>query len=101
MERTLGSDRFAPRGEQTATRAQAVALAYEAHSVAPRVIAKGEGLLAEAILQRAQESGIPVKIEPEVLALLMKLEVEDYIPPALYLAIAEILAWAYELDKKT
>jgi len=79
---------------------QAVALAYEAHAVAPRIIAKGEGVLAETILSRAKEHGIPLKVEPEVVSLLMQLEVDAYIPPALYGAIAEVLVWAYQVDER-
>ncbi|NCZ96124.1 hypothetical protein EBZ02_03010 [bacterium] len=81
-------------------RPRAVALAYEAHSVAPRVLAKGEGVMAEAILARAKEHGVPLKVEPEVVSLLMQLEVDAFIPPALYGAIAEILVWAYQVDEQ-
>ena len=81
-----------------AQRPQAVALAYETHAVAPRVLAKGEGLIAEAILARAKEVGVPLKVEPELVTMLMQLELDNYIPPALYQAIAEILVWAYEVD---
>lgn len=88
-------------GSSTAQRVhQAVALAYEAHSVAPRVVAKGEGLVAEAILSRARELGVPLKAEPEMVALLMQLELESFIPPALYLAVAEVLVWAYQSDER-
>jgi flagellar biosynthesis protein len=84
-----------PPGSQ---RPQAVALAYETHAVAPRVLAKGEGLIAEAILARAQLLGIPMKAEPELVALLMQLELDHYIPSTLYQTVAEILVWAYEID---
>lgn len=88
-------------GASTAQRVhQAVALAYEAHSVAPRVVAKGEGLIAEAILNRARELGVPLKTEPEMVSLLMQLELDSFIPPALYLAVAEILVWAYQTDER-
>jgi flagellar biosynthesis protein len=80
---------------------KAVALAYEANSTAPRVIAKGEGVVAEAILARAKEVGIPLKVEPEIVILLMQLELDTFIPPALYAAVAEILVWAYEIDGKS
>jgi flagellar biosynthesis protein len=79
---------------------QAVALTYEAHSVAPRVVAKGEGLIAEAILNHARELGVPLKSEPEMVSLLMQLELDNFIPPALYLAVAEILVWAYQTDAR-
>ncbi|NBO81533.1 MAG: flagellar biosynthesis protein FlhB [Betaproteobacteria bacterium] len=84
-----------PPGSQ---RPQAVALAYETHAVAPRVLAKGEGLIAEAMLARAKALGVPLKAEPEMVSLLMQLQVDSYVPPALYQAVAEILVWAYTLD---
>ncbi|NBP38451.1 MAG: flagellar biosynthesis protein [Betaproteobacteria bacterium] len=85
-------------GAGAAGKNQAVALVYESNSVAPRVIAKGEGLLAEAILQKATEAGIPLKAEPELVALLMQIEINEYIPPALYKAVAEVIAWVYQLS---
>ena len=84
-----------PPGSQ---RPQAVALAYETHAVAPRVLAKGEGLMAEAILARAKAAGVPLRAEPEFVSLLMQLDIDSFVPPALYQAVAEILVWAYELD---
>ncbi|NBU71786.1 MAG: hypothetical protein EBS53_10130 [Bacteroidetes bacterium] len=83
-----------------AARPRAVALAYETHSIAPRILAKGEGVLAEAIMSRAKDQGIPLRVEPEIVALLMQLEVDAYIPPALYGAIAEIIVWAYQIDER-
>ena len=85
-------------GAGAAGKNQAVALVYESNSVAPRVIAKGEGLLAEAILQKATDAGIPLKAEPELVALLMQIEINEYIPPALYKAVAEVIAWVYQLS---
>ena len=85
-------------GPRVSTRTTAVALAYEMHSVAPRVLAKGEGVIAEAILAKAKDVGIPLKVEPELVTMLMQLDVDSYVPPALYAAIAEILVWAYQID---
>jgi flagellar biosynthesis protein len=93
-------DRHFTKPPQAATqKPQAVALAYETHAVAPRVLAKGEGLVAEAILARAKDLGIPLKVEPELVALLTQLDIDAYVPPALYQAVAELLAWAYEVDE--
>ena len=61
-------------GPKAVTRPTAVALAYEMHSVAPRVIAKGEGVIAEAILAKAKDVGIPLKVEPELVTMLMQLD---------------------------
>ncbi|MCB5188011.1 EscU/YscU/HrcU family type III secretion system export apparatus switch protein [Methylobacillus caricis] len=77
---------------------QAVALAYEAGDFAPRIVAKGKGLVAEQIIARAREHNVFVHESRELLALLMQVDLDDHIPPALYQAIAEILAWLYRLE---
>jgi len=95
---SAGHTEAAILGSHATPKPQAVALSYEAHAVAPRILAKGEGVIAESILQRAKEFGIPLKAEPELIPLLMQLDLDSYIPPALYAAVAEILVWAYEID---
>ena len=75
-----------------AARQQAVALAYQEGSAAPKVVAKGRGLLADAIVARAREAGVYVHESPELVALLMQVDLDRYIPPQLYLAVAELLA---------
>ena len=77
---------------------QAVALAYETGDFAPRVIAKGKGLIAEKIIAKAKEHNVFVHESRELLALLMQVDLDDHIPPALYQVIAEILAWLYRLE---
>jgi flagellar biosynthesis protein len=79
---------------------KAVALAYEINSAAPRITGQGEGFVAEAILAKAKEMGIPTRSEPELVEFLMQLKLNDLVPPKLYAAVAEVLAWAYELDGK-
>ena len=80
---------------------KAVALAYEANGAAPRVTGQGEGFVAEAILAKAKEFGIPTRTEPELVEFLMQLKLNELVPPKLYAAVAEVLAWAYEIDGKT
>lgn len=82
-------------------RKSAVALTYEAGSSAPRVVAKGRGLIAQAIVERAAEAGVYVHESPELVALLMQVELDDAIPPQLYVAVAELLAWLYTLDQRS
>lgn len=77
----------------------AVALAYREGQVAPRVVAKGRGLIAQEIIKRAKESGIYVHESSELVALLMQVNLDDRIPPQLYLAVAELLAWLYKLEQ--
>ena len=79
---------------------KAVALKYEVNSAAPRVTGPGEGFVAEAILAKAEEMGIPTRTEPELVEFLMQLKLNDLVPPKLYAAVAEVLAWAYEIDNK-
>ncbi|MFM9835475.1 MAG: EscU/YscU/HrcU family type III secretion system export apparatus switch protein [Methylophilaceae bacterium] len=80
------------------TKQRAVALAYETGDFAPRVLAKGNGAIAEQIISRAREHGVFVHESKELVAMLMQVDLDDHIPPALYQAIAEILAWLYRLE---
>ncbi len=81
---------------------RAAALAYTADDVAakdaPRVVAKGQWRLAEEIIRRAHAAGVPVHESRELVALLMQVDLDERIPPALYVAVAEVLAWVYKLE---
>jgi len=79
-------------------RRQAVALKYEPDDVAPRVVAKGYGVIAERMIDHAREAGLFVHEQPELVGLLMQLELDEAIPPELYQAIAELLAWVYQIE---
>jgi flagellar biosynthesis protein len=81
-------------------RRSAVALMYDSSSKdqAPRVVAKGYGLIAEMIVQRAREEGLFVHESPEMVSLLMQVNLDSQIPPLLYQAVAELLAWLYHLE---
>lgn len=76
----------------------AIALAYQNGDAAPRVVAKGRGLVADQIIARAKEHGVFVHESRELVALLMQVELDDHIPPALYRAVAELLAWLYHIE---
>ena len=76
----------------------AVAMAYRAGQSAPQVVAKGRGLIAETIIERAKESGVYVHESPELVALLMQVDLDQHIPPELYVAVAELVAWLYHLE---
>ncbi|MFC3285452.1 EscU/YscU/HrcU family type III secretion system export apparatus switch protein [Litchfieldella rifensis] len=78
-------------------RRQAVALAYGEEDRAPRVLAKGYGELAERIVIEASRQGVYVHDAPELVALLMGLDIDERIPPQLYQVIAELLVWVYEI----
>lgn len=81
-------------------RRSAVALSYEHGDVAPRVVAKGYGDVAERIIEEARHHGVFVHDSPELLALLMNLDLDDAIPAELYLIIAELLVWLADLDRE-
>ena len=79
---------------------QAVAVGYTAGMPAPRVLAQGRGAIAQAIVDKAQELGIPARTEPALVEFLMALDLNAWIPPELYAAVAEVLAWAYEESQR-
>jgi flagellar biosynthesis protein len=77
----------------------AAAIAYREGDGAPRVVAKGRGMVADSIIERAQASGVYVHESRELLALLMQIDLDSHIPPQLYIVVAELLAWLYHLDE--
>ncbi|HLR30703.1 MAG TPA: EscU/YscU/HrcU family type III secretion system export apparatus switch protein [Paenalcaligenes sp.] len=80
-------------------RRSAVALSYKDKSDrAPRVVAKGYGEMAEAIIRHAKQSKLYVHNQPELVSLLMQLDLDEYIPATLYEVVAELLAWVYEVE---
>lgn len=79
---------------------EAVALAYEQGATAPRVVAKGRGLVAAEIIRRAGEAGVYVHESPDLVRLLMQVDLDRHIPPQLYVAVAELLAWIYRLERE-
>lgn len=81
------------------TRKEAVALTYNTTDTAPRVTAKGKGLVAENILERAREHQIPVQEDPSLVELLGKLNINEAIPEELYQAVAEVFAFIYKTDQ--
>jgi len=81
-------------------RASAVALAYEEGDKAPRVVAKGNGFLAQEIIDRARAAGVYVHESRELVALLMQVNLDQTIPAELYVAVAELLAWLYSLEQR-
>lgn len=81
---------------------RAVALSYDesdvAGGLAPRVVAAGQGAIADAIIAKAREFDIPVHESRELVAALMHFDLDQRIPPALYVAVAEVLTWAYRIE---
>ena len=81
-------------------RPSAVALSAASAGRAPMLLAKGYGVAAEAIVERAREHGLYVHAAPELVKLLMQLDLDTQIPPQLYRAVAEMLAWLHQLDNE-
>lgn len=79
-------------------RRQAAALRYDPGQPAPVVVAAGQGVVAENIIATAQAAGVPVRSAPDLAAALVALGVGAQVPPALYAAVAEVLAWVAQVD---
>ncbi len=70
-------------------------------SGAPRITAKGHGAVAERILELAREHGVPLRQDAALVEVLGRLDLEREIPAALYVAVAEVIAFAYALRGRT
>ena len=81
-------------------RSLAVALAYAHGDAAPRVVAKGRGLIAEEIVSRAREHGVFVHESPELVTLLLQVDLDANIPAHLYVVVAELLVWLYRVEER-
>lgn len=82
-------------------RRTAIAVKYDPQrDRAPVVVAKGEGLIAEKILEVAQKHNVPVHENKEIAELLGALQVHQEIPPHLYQVVAEVLAFIYRMNAK-
>lgn len=80
---------------------KAVALKYVPdQDRAPRVTAKGSGLLAQKIIELAKQHGIPIKEDTALIEILSQLDFHQEIPPSVYVVVAEILAFVYSLNNR-
>ena len=80
---------------------KAAALKYDqASNMAPRVVAKGKGHLAEQIVRVARENDVPLLEDPNLANVLEAMELESEIPAELYRAVAEVLVFIYRLNGK-
>jgi len=80
-------------------RKKAVGIKYDpARDDAPKVKAKGAGYLADRILNLARKHGVPIKQDNELVETLYALDIDQEIPPELYRAVAEVLAFIYRLS---
>lgn len=80
---------------------KAVALKYlPGKDRAPKVTAKGQGVLAEKIIEIARQHGIPIQEDPALIQVLSQLDFYQEIPPETYLVVAEILSFVYTMNRK-
>jgi flagellar biosynthesis protein len=86
------------KNEQTR---MAAAVRYDAaKDDAPRLTAKGKGHVAERIIELARQHNIPVRSDKALIQILSQLDIDQHIPPELYKAVAEILAFVYSANEK-
>ena len=85
------------RAEVIEKREKAAAIVYDQVG-APRIVAKGSGEIARKIIETAQAEGIPIQKNEILVEALMQVELTKEIPPQLYQAVAEILAFVYRLE---
>lgn len=78
---------------------QAVALEYDPLDQAPKVVATGRGRLAERIIEKAEESAVPVHRDDKLADTLSRLDIGEFIPPELYEVVAEILVFVDQMEK--
>jgi len=80
---------------------KAVTLQYEPGTdTAPKVTAMGKGKVAEKIIEIAKEHGIYIHNDPDLIEILSRLDLNEEIPPELYIVVAELLAFVYSVNRK-
>ncbi|WP_027963172.1 EscU/YscU/HrcU family type III secretion system export apparatus switch protein [Halalkalibacillus halophilus] len=85
----------------TPNRKEAIALRFdEASEDAPKVVARGQGLIADEILNQAGDHEIPIYEDETLVDLMRELNINETIPEDLYQGVAEVFAFIYQLDKK-
>lgn len=86
--------------ERREKKKKAVALGYTPEMEAPKVLAKGKGIVAEKLIEKARELGIPLQEDASLVEVLSKLDIDQQIPPELYQIVAEILSFVYRTDQR-
>jgi len=88
------------RSGKASGRKVAAALKYrQGEDVAPRLVAKGMGNIAERIIEAAREAGVPLYEDTDLCTLLMTLNLDEQIPANMYAAVAEVMAFVYRLNR--
>ncbi|MFJ7933124.1 EscU/YscU/HrcU family type III secretion system export apparatus switch protein [Sporosarcina sp. NPDC096371] len=82
-------------------RKEAVALSYDPNSAnAPKVVAAGKGKIAENIVEKAKAHDIPIQEDSSLVEILGQLNINESIPEELYLAVSEVFAYVYQIDRQ-
>ncbi|SFA74278.1 MULTISPECIES: EscU/YscU/HrcU family type III secretion system export apparatus switch protein [unclassified Bacillus (in: firmicutes)] len=83
------------------SRREAVALGFQPErGDAPKVLARGKGLIADQIIDKAKENNVPIQEDPSLVGLLSELDINQSIPEELYQAVAEVFAFIYRSDRE-
>lgn len=86
--------------KKTPSKRAAVAMRYDVdRDKAPMILATGRGPVADEIVRVAEDNKIPLYEDPELAGLLSKLELDTEVPPELYMLVAEVLFFVYQLDR--
>ena len=80
-------------------RQTAVAITYNEGDYAPKIVAKGKGIIAENIIKKAGDSGVKTYKDKNLVEELVKSDLSDQIPEELYFAVASVLVYINNLDK--
>lgn len=90
---------FKQEPEEDIRSKRAVAVKYTPDQRAPKVTAKGKGHVADHIVHTAASNAVPVYKNQTLVNMLMAVELDREIPPEMYAAVAEVLAYVYRIDK--
>ena len=91
---------MAEKNKNTKHKMKAAALRYDINKdEAPKIIASGQGSIAEKIIEAAREHNIPIEENQDIIDILVKLNIGEEIPAELYKVVAEILGFIYRLEE--
>jgi len=82
------------------TKKRAIAIQYNPQDVAPKVIAKGKGHVADRIIDKAKDSKVKIYKDPELVKEFESIDLGEHVPPELYEAVAKVLIFITDLDKR-
>jgi len=78
---------------------KAAAISYDITDDAPKIVAKGKGIIADNIIEKGLEYDVPVYQDSDLVETLTKFDIGEYIPPELYQVVAEVMVFVSKLDK--